>query len=253
MNVVLLAGGYGTRLYPLTKDRPKALLPLGQGTIMDALAEDLAQVPGAARVALVTNSRFAGLFRDWAAAQPHKGLRIEVIDDGTTTNENRLGAIRDLLLGLERLPAGEDALVLGTDNLFGWPLRDFVAAAQRHRPSATIAVHEVATLEEASRMGVIRADPAGRILECLEKPKQPPSRLVSLAVYCFPAAMHGRFREFLDGGGNPDAPGFFLEWLVKAEPVSTFKGAGEWLDIGSPESYQQAIAWWSSHQGKRGR
>jgi glucose-1-phosphate thymidylyltransferase len=251
-NAVLLAAGYGTRLYPLTNDTPKALLTLdGRTTLMDAIADDLVHVPDLDRVVMVSNHRFAGQFQQWAARRGQSRARFEVIDDGTETNETRLGAIRDLLLGLDRLASSEDVLVMGTDNLFSWPVADFVRAAQGHRPSATVAVHEVATLDEASRMGVIRTDARGRIVELLEKPKQPPTRLVSLAVYYFPAAMHRRFREFLDGGGNPDAPGFFLEWLVKVEPVSTFVSRGQWLDIGSHESYEQAKAWWAGRRTGR--
>ncbi len=252
MDAILLAAGYGTRLYPLTKDTPKALLPLGpKDVVLDGIMEELVKVPDLRRVVMVTNHRFAEPFQGWVAKRRGSRIQTEVIDDGTSTNETRLGAIRDLMLGLERLRPAQDVLVLGTDNLFSWSLVDLVRAATSRGPAATMAVREVPTLEEASRMGVVKVDANQRILECLEKPKQPPSRLISLCVYYFPAAMHRRFEEFVRGGGNPDAPGFFMEWLVKTEPVYSYPTSGEWLDIGSPETYRQAVEWWSARGSAR--
>ncbi len=244
VSVVLLAAGYGTRLYPLTKNRSKALLPLvGEKVILDAIVDQVKAVPGLSKVTLVTNHVFADHFREW---QRRAGVPIDIIDDGTSTPETRLGAIRDLLLCVERLKPPTDVLVLGTDNLFTWSLADFVQSAQAKRPASTMAVREVPTIQEAKKLGIVELGPDQRIVRFVEKPAEPPSRLAALCIYYFPRTMHQRFREFLDGGGNPDAPGFFMEWLVRNDRLFGYVADGEWLDIGSQETYQEAIDRWSA-------
>jgi glucose-1-phosphate thymidylyltransferase len=241
VSVILLAAGYGTRLYPLTEDRPKALLPIGPRLMLDWILESVLAIPQLGQIVLVTNGRFAGQFESWRA---ERHAAVEVVDDRTMTNETRLGAIRDLMLGASRLRQPDDLLALGTDNLFTWPLSEFVQFARRKHPAATIAVRQAPSREEASRCGVVVTDARNRISRCVEKPADPPSDTIALCVYYFPSSMHERFQQFLDAGGNPDAPGFFLEWLVKQEPVYAFMTAGEWFDIGSVASYEQASRRW---------
>lgn len=243
VSAVLLAAGYGTRLYPLTQDRPKALLPLGGGVILDALAEALAAIPGLSKIVLVTNHRFMKQFEAWRS--PHT-LSLEVLDDGSTAPENRLGAIRDLIVGAAKIPASDDLLVLGTDNLFTWSLAEFVGVAKQQRPTSTIAVWRAPSKSEASRLGVVELDRHGRIRRFLEKPRRPPALTVALCVYYFPAALRPRFDAFVAGGGNADAPGYFLEWLVEQEPVYGYVVSGEWFDIGSHEAYDHAVRRWAS-------
>jgi glucose-1-phosphate thymidylyltransferase len=218
------------------------MLPLGSGVILDGVIRSLKDVPGLGRTVLVTNSPFAEDFRRWQRAS---GAAIEIVDDGTTSPETRLGAIRDLDLARKRLPAGDDLLVIGTDNLFEWSLGDFVRAAQRHRPHASNALWRAPSRESATQFGVVLRDPDERITTFAEKSPQPPSADVSLAVYHFPAAMHGRLQQFLAGGGNADAPGYFLQWLARQEPVYGIMMPGAWYDIGSLEAYQDVQRDWS--------
>jgi len=248
MNAILLAAGYGTRLYPLTKDCPKALLPLGNGVVLDFILDALTVVPGVSRVALVTNHRFLGQFRAW---QSHHPVKLELIDDGSTTPETRLGAIRDLRLGLERVGLDRDVLVLGTDNLFTWSLADFVAFAHTKRPASTVALRQTTSLEEACRSAVVEVDATAQLVSCVEKPHASrithhASLLVALCVYDFPASCLGRIDEFVRSGGNVDAPGYFIEWLVKHDRVSGFITQGEWVDIGSQEAYHAAVTAWQN-------
>jgi glucose-1-phosphate thymidylyltransferase len=243
LSAVLLAAGYGTRLYPLTKDCPKALLPLGGGVILDPLMEALAAVPGLSKAVLVTNHRFVKQFQAW---QSPRTLNLEVIDDGSTTPENRLGAIRDLIMGAAEIPASDDLLVLGTDNLFSWSLADFVGFAKQQRPAPTIGAWRVSSNREASQLGVMELDRQGRVRRFLEKPHRPPALTVALCVYYFPAALRPRFEEFVAAGGNADAPGYFLEWLVEREPVYGYVAGGEWFEIGSHEAYDHAVQRWAS-------
>lgn len=246
ITAILLAAGYATRLYPLTKDLPKALLPLGRGVILDEVMRLLNGVPTLRRRVLVTNSRFAGQFRQWRTA---RGAEVEILDDGTATPETRLGAIRDLELAREGADPGDDVLVLGTDNLFRWRLADFVTAAERRRPNASIALWEAPSREAATQFGVVIRDADSRISAFVEKSPQPPSKEVALCVYYFPAAMCGRIGQFIEEGGSADAPGYFLEWLVRHEAVFGLMMAGAWYDIGSPESYETVVEEWRHATG----
>ncbi len=238
---VLLAAGYGTRLYPLTKDRPKALLPLGEGTLLDALLYGMEGVPGLARYILVTNSCFAGQFETWVkrAEAP-----VTIIDDGTDTNETRLGAVRDLELARKQGKAEGDLLVVGTDNLFGWRMKSFVQQAQAHAPHPSVALWEAPSANAATQFGVVLMDGSNRITRFVEKSPTPPSKQVALCVYYFPESMLGRIQEFMDQGGNSDAPGFLIEWLVRREPTYGVPMSGAWFDIGSPEAYEAAQQAW---------
>ena len=241
VSVILLSAGYATRLYPLTKDRPKALLPLAGATILYAIVRQADAVPGVRARILVTNRRFAGQFRDW---QRSSGAAVQIVDDGTETADTRLGAIRDLELAARPAGPDDDLLVIGTDNLFRWPLAEFVAQAQRVRPEPSIALWQAPSPAAATQFGVVVRDPAQRITAFVEKSPQPPSTEVALCVYYFPGAMRGRIRQFLDAGGHADAPGYFIQWLVGQGTVFGFLMPGAWYDIGSLEAYQTVLREW---------
>ena len=240
VTVVLLAAGYATRLYPLTHDRPKALLPLGEGTILDAVCRAVERVPDVRKRILVTNRRFAGQFDAWQRARQ---APVEILDDGTETAETRLGAIRDLKLAQARA-GGDDLLVIGTDNLFQWPLEAFVTHAQRCRPAPSIALWQAPSKDAATQFGVVTREATSRITAFVEKSPQPPSAEVALCVYYFPAAMLGNIDRFLQEGGNADAPGYFIQWLVEHGPVYGIMMPGAWYDIGTIQSYETVLSEW---------
>lgn len=242
VTAILLAAGYATRLYPLTKDTPKPLLPLGKGVILDEIYGALA--PGMQKI-LVTNHRFADRFRAW---QRDRGVPLEIVDDGTETVETRLGAIRDLELARIRARAAGDLLVVGTDNLFTWPLEAFIERAQRHAPDPGIAVWELPPEADVSQYGVVRRDPDSRIAEFVEKSPQPPTREVATCIYYFPEAMVGRIREFIGTGGNVDAPGHFIKWLAGRGPVYGLMMSGIWYDIGTLDAYEAVKREWPGAQ-----
>ena len=241
ITVVLLAAGYATRLYPLTKDRPKALLPLSGATILDEVVNAARSVPDVSAIVLVTNHRFAEQFGQW---QQRTAAPVKIIDDGTDTVETRLGAIRDLELARKAGRPGDDVLVIGTDNLFTWPLAEFVAQAKRFAPKPSIALWQAPSKDAATQFGVVVRDATGRITSFVEKSKQPPSADVALCVYYFPAAMTGQIQQFLDTGGNADAPGYFIQWLVREGIVYGIMMPGAWYDIGSLESYETVQKEW---------
>ena len=241
--VILLAAGYATRLYPMTKDRPKALLPLGRHTILDEVLAALGTVRGVSTRLLVTNHRFAQQFHDW---QRTAAAQVDIFDDQTDSPETRLGAIRDVELARQRVGSDDDLLVVGTDNLFRWPLDAFVSSAQRHRPHPVIALTPLPAAADATQFGVAVRDRTSRITAFVEKAPQPPSRDVALCVYYFPAPMCGLIRQFLDAGGNADAPGYFIEWLVRHETVYGVIMPGAWYDIGTLEAYEAAVQEWGA-------
>lgn len=246
--IILLGGGYATRLYPLTKDRPKALLPLGRGVILDAILSALSTVPDVTKRMLVTNHRFAGQFRQW---QQDSKAPVDVLDDGTETVDTRLGAIRDLELARRQVSDQDDLLVLGTDNLFAWPAAEFVSCAQRYRPYPSVALWEAPSAQSATQFGVVIRDPASRITAFAEKASQPPSKEVALCVYYFPAAMCGKITQFLSSGGNADAPGYFIAWLVKNGVVYGVPMQGAWHDIGTRETYQAVLSEWQARAARK--
>ncbi len=246
-SAILLSAGYATRLYPLTKDRPKALLPLNGGSILDEIVMSLPRA--LARRVLVTNHRFAEQFRAW---QRERKAPVEILDDGTSTVETRLGAIRDLQLARTQGGATGDLLVIGTDNLFRWSLDEFVTQAKRHPAAPSIALWQAPTREEATQFGVVMLNADGRITTFAEKSAQPPSALVSTCVYYFPEAMLGRIEEFLASGENADAPGYFIKWLAGRMPVYGVTMSAMWYDIGTLAAYEQVRVEWpkGSHQAR---
>ena len=165
ITAILLAAGYATRLYPLTQDRPKALLPLGTGVILDAVSRSLDDVPHVVQRVVVTNRRFAPQFRQWQQARQ---ADVRIIDDGTDRVETRLGAIRDLELARTQAQATGDLLVLGTDNLFAWSLAEFVDAARRFQPAPTIALWQAPSREAAPQFGGVTRGRHARIIDVVE-------------------------------------------------------------------------------------
>ncbi|MBI4340693.1 MAG: NTP transferase domain-containing protein [Candidatus Omnitrophica bacterium] len=241
ITVILLAAGYATRLYPLTKETPKALLPLGRGVILDEVLRSVLEVPDVSQRILVTNHRFAEPFRQW---QRDRQADVRVLDDGTSTAETRLGAIRDLELARNEAGPSDDLLVVGTDNLFRWPLAEFVAQAQRHRPAPSVALWQASSPSAATQFGVVVRDASSRVIQFAEKSAQPPSAEVALCVYYFPAMMCGKIREYIDAGENTDAPGYFLAWLAHHVAVYGLMMPGVWHDIGTKEEYDTVVKTW---------
>jgi glucose-1-phosphate thymidylyltransferase len=201
----------------------------------------LPDVPDLRKTILVTNRRFAERFCAWQRASH---ADVEILDDGTETADTRLGAIRDLALARRETDSGDDLLVIGTDNLFEWPLAEFVAQARRRSPKPSLALWEAPSKASATQFGVVIRNGSGRVTRFVEKSPAPPSTEVALCVYFFPAAMCGDMDTFLESGGNPDAPGYFLEWLVKRGEVYGILLPGAWYDIGSLDSYHTVQKEW---------
>jgi glucose-1-phosphate thymidylyltransferase len=238
MKCVLLAAGYATRLYPLTLDLPKPLLEVGSRTILDRILEKVERVEGIDEAILVSNARFERRFADFAAARP-SSLRLTVLNDGTTSNEARLGALADLALAVERGPVKDDALVLAGDNLFDFELADF-ARFFREKRADCVTTHALDDLEALRRTGVAELAPDGRILSFEEKPKAPRSRYAVPPFYFYRRETLELLGGYLASGANPDAPGNFIPWLLERAPVYAYRFEGRRYDIGSRESLDEA-------------
>ena len=237
MNAILLAGGYGTRLYPLTQGRPKALLPVGGRPILEHLTARLEAAPGIERMFLVSNHRFAGQFREWAAGRA-RGKPLRVLDDGSTCNDDRLGAVGDLRFVLEEAGvAGQPAYVLATDNLPRFDLRDIIALHGQKGACAVFACR-MADRGELKRMGVAELDAEGRIVSFEEKPQEPRGDLRVPPFYVYTAEAVRSVVAYLTEGGNPDAPGHFLAWLVGRQDVYAARRDEGTYDVGTLESYR---------------
>lgn len=232
MKAIILAGGYATRLRPLTNDLSKCLLPVGGRPMADWILERIREVDEIDDVHLVTNSRFAADFERWAASKE----RVVVHDDGTRSNEDRLGAIGDVAFTLERAGiAGEDVLVVAGDNLFEYDLREYVAFWRGKGVASAVAVRDVGDLRLASQYGVVALDEDDRVLEFVEKPAEPQSTLAATATYIYHREHVPLVARFLADGNPADQSGSFFEWLREREPVYGFRFEGSWLDIGDHE------------------
>ena len=242
MRALILAAGYATRLYPLTKDRPKPLLELGGRPMVDWILDRIAEVEDVDEVHLVTNAKFAPAFRAWAPAG------VAVHDDGTASEDDRLGAIGDIAfvdLG------GDDLLVIAGDNLFDFSLRDLVGFWRAKGRASAVALYDVGDLGLARKYGIVDLGEDDRIVGFLEKPEQPPSTLAATATYVFHRDHVALVPRYLEEGNSPDQPGRFVAWLQAREPVYGYRFDGEWLDIGDREQLREADERATSWQSRR--
>jgi glucose-1-phosphate thymidylyltransferase len=243
MRAIILAAGYATRLRPLTDAVAKQLLPVGGRPIIDWVCDRVEEVTG--DIHLVTNARFADDFRSWAAAR----AGITVHDDGTVSNDDRLGAIGDIAFVLERTGTGDDLLVIAGDNLFDFALGDFAGFTTAKGVASSVAVHDCGDLELATHYGVVEVAADDRVIGFEEKPSEPSSTLVATAAYLYHREHVALVERYLAEGNPPDQPGRLIAWLYPREPVYAYRFAGEWFDIGNPEQLLEADNRWRERAG----
>jgi glucose-1-phosphate thymidylyltransferase len=241
MNVLILAAGYATRLYPLTLNRAKPLLVVGGKPIIEWLADTLVGIPDLEIIYVVTNDKFAADFQAWSQhyQKRHPELKFRIVNDGSTSDNDKLGAIGDIdfVLTQENL-SGSSLLIAAGDNLFTDSLADFVAYAKGSE--VTVAVHDVGDIEAIKKYGNIAVDAEGIITRFEEKPQNPQGTLAAIALYYYSPAVLSLLRTYLAAGNNADQPGRFVQWLYTRKPVKTFQIKGRWLDIGSRETLENA-------------
>ena len=244
MKAIILAAGYATRLYPLTKNFPKPLLEVGGKTILDHLIDQVKTISEIDHVYLVSNRRFYDHFVDWARAKGKTHLPIDILDDGTISNDDRLGAVGDLCFALETRAIADDVIVLAADNILLFSLQKFVNAFKAN-PAAHITVRHNPAYDDRKRRGNVLLDENNRVLQFIEKPDEPISEWSVPPLYLYPSTTLPRVKEYLAGGGTPDAPGHFAEWLHTHEPVYAHKIEGRILDIGNRKSLAEARAFFN--------
>jgi glucose-1-phosphate thymidylyltransferase len=238
VKALLLAAGYATRLRPLTDDLAKPLLPVGGRPMIDWILDRLEELDELEEIHVVTNSRYAGVVERWAADLPR---RVEVHDDGTTSNEDRLGALGDVQFAVNRGHLGGDALlVIAADNLFEFSLRGYVDFWRQKGSASAVAVHRLADRSLARLYGVVELDAEDCVVSLEEKPDEPRSDLVSTATYLFGREHLTLLERYLAEGNPPDPPGRFLVWLHQREPIYGYQFSESWLDIGDPEQLREA-------------
>jgi glucose-1-phosphate thymidylyltransferase len=238
VKAVILAAGYATRLYPLTRNFPKPLLEVGGKTILDHLLDQIEGIQVIDAICLVTNSRFSGLFSQWARNRP-SNKPIAILDDGTNSNQERLGALGDLQFAIQACNLDDDLLVCAADNILRFPLPSFVAAFLAH-PVTHLCARVLEDLEARRRTGIVVLAPDNRVLEFQEKPQHPKSNWAVPPLYLYPKAVLPRIKEYIAQGHTLDAPGHFIQWLCQHEPVYAHKIEGAVIDIGNRESLAAA-------------
>ena len=241
MNVLILAAGYATRLYPLTLKKAKPLLVVGGKPIIEWVVDNLAGVPDLGTIYVVTNDKFAADFQAWSeryrSQQPE--FKFQIINDGSTSDEDKLGAIGDINLVVSRENLTQSSLlIVAGDNLLTESLANFVECARG--TDAMVAVYDVGDAEAIKQYGNISVDGDGIITRFEEKPKNPQGTLAAVAVYYYSPAALSLLTTYLAAGNNPDQPGRFVQWLYTRKPVKTFQIKGKWLDIGSKETLENA-------------
>jgi len=241
MKVIILAAGYATRLYPLTLTQPKPLLPVAGKPMIEYVLDNLAPIGGLDRIYVVTNAKFAGPFQKWADEYRAAKAKLDftIVNDGSTDDSNKLGAIGDLHLVLTREKVDDDIIVVAGDNLFSEKLTDFGRFC-REKNAPVLAVYDVKDLEQIKKYNAITMAPDGRITFFEEKPKQPKSTVTGIALYFYPRNTLALIKQYIAEGNNPDQPGRLVQWLYPRVPVYTWTVPGIWYDIGSKETLQEA-------------
>ena len=235
MKAIVLSAGYATRLYPLTKDTPKGLLPIGEKSILDFIVDEIETIKEIDEIFIISNHKFYINFYDWSKTR-ETHLKITVLDDNTTDDTNKLGAIGDIWFTIENGNISDDLLIVAGDNFMTFKMNDYIDFYKKV-DADTILVKEMNELKELQRMGNAILDENDKVIEMEEKPQVPKSNCAVFASYIYKKETLPLIKQYLDEGNNPDAPGFFPSWLHKIKPVYAYKFIGECYDIGTHESY----------------
>jgi glucose-1-phosphate thymidylyltransferase len=241
VKLIVLAAGYATRLHPLTLNQPKPLLPVADKPMMEHVLDNLMPVDEIDQIFIVTNDKFAEHFQRWANNYKtgDKVRPIEIINDRSTDDASKLGAIGDLNLVLNQADIDNDIIVVGGDNLFSKSLEG-LSDYCRGRQAPVLGVYDVGNLEEIKKYNSIEIDDQDRITFFEEKPEQPKSTLTGIALYYYPRAVLPLIRQYIAEGNNPDQPGRLVQWMYPRTPFYVWRVPGIWFDVGAKETLAEA-------------
>ncbi|MBQ8320973.1 MAG: nucleotidyltransferase family protein [Clostridia bacterium] len=235
MKCLILAAGYATRLYPLTENFPKPLLTVGEKTILDWLVDDIDSAGLVDEYILISNHKFAHHFHSWAK---DKSQRITVLDDGTDSNDNRLGAVKDILYAIDTLGLDDEMLVIAGDNVLDFSLTRFIDYAKSKNTSCIMRYYEDSE-KKLQKCGVVKVDGNDLVIDMEEKPKEPKSNWCCPPFYYYTKADTKLVRTGIDSGCGVDAPGSYIAWLCTQTNVHAMEMPGKRYDIGNLESYER--------------
>ena len=238
MKNIVIAAGYATRLGELTKNFPKPLLKIGENTILGRMLDDIDQIPEIDEHIIVTNHKFAPIFEEWVKGL-HYTKPITIVDDGTETNDTRLGAVCDLLYTMDKLQIDDDMLVVAADNLLFFSFQEFVDFAKAKQTSC-IMCHEQPSIEKLQRTGVIVMDEENKVLNMEEKPQEPKSHWAVPPFYIYLKKDLDLVRNSVANGCGKDAPGNLAHYMVEKTEMHAWPMSAGRFDIGSLDTYYEA-------------
>lgn len=234
MKCIFLCAGYATRLFPLTENFPKALLKVGGRALLDYILDEVNSLDEIDEIYLVTNAKYTPHFESWAK-EKNNIKPITVINDGTYTNDDRLGAIGDINFTIEKCNINDDVLIIAGDNLFTFKLREFIDF-YKAKNAPSVCVREETDINLLKRVGVAVLDDSNKILDFEEKPAEPKSKYAVYAEYIYPKEILPVFKEYLAEGNSNDAPGNFVAYLYKKMPTYAYPFKGECYDVGTHDA-----------------
>jgi glucose-1-phosphate thymidylyltransferase len=237
MKAIVLAGGFAKRLWPLTLDKAKPLLEIAGKPMINYIIEKLGGIGGIDEIFVSTNERFRQDFRQWL--KKYKFKKIKIVIEKTRNEGEKLGAIAGISFVLEKEKIDDDCIIIAGDNLFGFTIPEFIGF-YKEKKYPVVALFDVGNYEKAKQYGIAKIDENGIIRKFLEKPEKPPSTLASTCCYIFPRKTVKLFPEYIKEDNLKDAPGFFLQWLIRREKVFAFVFSSYWFDVGSFESLEEA-------------
>ena len=238
MKGLILAAGYGTRLYPLTLDRPKPLIKVGGQTILERLLHKFEQIESCDGVYIVTNAKFHGMLVKWVEAREFS-VKIDIINDNTTSNEDRLGAIGDIDLVFKEKTPSDDILIVAGDNLFEFDIANFLGFVEE-KSKIGVALFDVQDLALAKKYGIVSLDSDKKIDGFQEKPEEPKSTLASTGIYYIPKTRLTMVDDYMKTDLVKDTPGNFVKWVSENDEVFGYVFTEGWYDIGDKKSLEKA-------------
>ncbi len=253
MKALILAAGYATRLYPLTLNRPKPLLEVAGKPMMEYVVERIEKINKETdivdEILVVTNQKFSGHFRKWAEGFKTE-LKVTILNDGTLSDDDKLGAIGDIDFTAKQVNLSDGLLVVAGDNLFDFGLYDFVKFARKKEDGSGVGLYKIEDRELVKKYSVVTLDDENRVIDFEEKPENPQTSLIAICLYYFPHNHLKLIDKYLKEGNSPDAPGHYIGWLQKEKKVYGYAFEGTWYDIGDIRSYEQADREWKRGERK---